>query len=76
MATTVREITDTEDSAEALHDACVAGVSGVYSTVGGIATAAAGGAVFGPVGAFVGSLGGSWAFGYIGSVVGEVLCPI
>ncbi|BBX20212.1 hypothetical protein CRI77_04410 [Mycolicibacterium duvalii] len=62
-------------SAETLHDACVAGVSGVYSTVGGIATAAAGGALFGPVGAFVGSLGGSWAFGYVGSVVGEVLCP-
>ncbi|WP_048633599.1 hypothetical protein [Mycolicibacterium aurum] len=62
-------------SAETLHDACVAGVSGTFGTVGSIATAGVGGAAFGPVGAFVGSLGGSWAFGYVGSVVGEVLCP-
>lgn len=62
-------------SAETLHDACVAGVSGVYSTVGGLAFAGLGGATAGPLGAFIGSVGGSWTFGYIGSVVGEVLCP-
>lgn len=62
-------------SADTLRDACVAGVSGTFGTVGSIATAGVGGAAFGPVGAFVGSLGGSWAFGYVGSVVGEVLCP-
>lgn len=62
-------------SAETLRDACVAGVSGTFGTVGGIATAGVGGAAFGPLGAFGGSLAGSWAFGYVGSVVGEVLCP-
>ncbi|KWX68132.1 hypothetical protein [Mycobacterium sp. NAZ190054] len=62
-------------SAETLHDACVAGVSGTFGTVGGIAIAGMGGAAAGPLGAFVGSVGGSWAFGYVGSVVGEVLCP-
>lgn len=62
-------------SAETLHDACVASVSGAAGTVGGIAFAGVGGAAAGPLGAFVGSVGGSWAFGYVGSVVGEVLCP-
>lgn len=62
-------------SADTLHDACVAGISGTYSAIGGIAVAGVGGAAAGPLGAFGGSLLGSWTFGYVGAVVGEVLCP-
>lgn len=62
-------------SAETLREACIAGVSGVYSTVGGIAGGGLGGLAAGPVGAFGGGVAGSWVFGYVGTVVGEVLCP-
>jgi|GEM_PF-871003 len=78
-------------AAETAHDACVAGVSGVFGVAGDYAGGKAGfelGAAAGaavpipgaevvtiPLGAAVGGLGGGKGLSWIGSKVGEAFCP-
>lgn len=70
--------------AETAHEACVAGVSGVFGIGGGEATgtlAAAGAAAIpmtaplAPGAAAVGSALGGWTFGWVGTKIGNVICP-
>lgn len=71
VATTIYDVA----TADAAHDACVAGISGVFGLAGGAAGGAGGGFFFGPLGAAgggtLGGFGGSW----VGAKVGQAVCP-